>query len=85
MLTAIVLVCSIAVTPNLRACDETNARIVMHAPEIYNNTIACAKAGQTYIAVTAVGQTLGPNDRVKVVCARVKTDEPAEETAATAP
>jgi hypothetical protein len=42
-------------------------------------------AGQTYIAGTAVGQALGATDRVKVVCARVKTAEEAEETAATAP
>jgi hypothetical protein len=85
MLTAIVLVCSIAVTPNLRACDETNARIVMRAPEVYGSTAACAMAGQTYIAGTAVGQALTSTDRVKVVCAPAKTAEEPEETAATAP
>ena len=84
MLTALVLVCSIAVTPNLRACDQTNARVVMRAPEVYASAAACAHAGQTYIAGTAVGRALGPNDRVKVVCARVKTAEQSEETAATA-
>lgn len=79
MLTAIILVCSIAVTPNLRACDVTNARIVMYAPELYDNTVACAHAGQTYLAGTAVGQSLAPTDRIKVVCARVA--EPEETTA----
>ena len=85
MLTAIVLVCSIAVTPNLQACDQTNARIVMRAPEVFNHTVACAKAGQTYLAGTAMGQALAPTDRIKVVCAQVKAAENTEETAATAP
>lgn len=85
MLTAIVLVCSIAITPNLRDCDQANARIVMHTPEEYGNAAACAKAGQTSLAGTAMGQALAPTDRVKVVCTRVKAAENTEETAATAP
>jgi hypothetical protein len=85
MLTAIVLVCSIAVTPDLRDCDQTNARIVMHTPEEYGSAAACAKSGQTYLAGTAMGQALVPTDRIKVVCARVKATENAAETAATAP
>jgi len=84
MLTAIVLVCSIAVTPDLRSCDQSNARIVMHPPELHNSAVACAKAGQIYLAGTAMGQALAPTGRVKVVCARVKAAENTEETA-TAP
>ena len=85
MLTAIVLICSVAVTPNLRACDQTNARVVMHVPELYPDTVACAKAGQIYAAGNSVGEALGPNDRLKVVCAPTRTSVPAEETQAKVP
>ena len=85
MLTALVLVCSLAVTPNLRTCDQTNARIVMRAPEFYASGAACARAGQTYLAGTAIGQSLGTTDRIKVVCTRVEAREEPEETTASVP
>ena len=68
MLTALILVCSIATTPNLRACDASNARMVMRVPEVYASPAACAMQGQAYVAETAIGRNLGPEDRVKVVC-----------------
>ena len=68
MLTALVLVCSITTTPDLRDCDASNARTVMRVPEAYASPAACAMQGQGYIAETAIGQNLGPNDRVRVVC-----------------
>jgi hypothetical protein len=70
MLTALVLVCSIAVTPDLRDCDTVNARVVMRVPEAYTNPVTCAMHGQAYLAETAVGRALGERDRVKVVCMR---------------
>lgn len=72
MLTALILVCSVAVTPDLHACDVSNARIVMRAPEAYASTAACAMNGQAYLAGTAMGQSLTKTDRVKVVCVRVE-------------
>jgi len=68
MLTALVLVCSIATTPNLRDCDANNARVIMRVPEAYTSPAACAMQGQAYVAETAIGRSLGPNDRVKVIC-----------------
>jgi hypothetical protein len=68
MLTALVLVCSIATTPNLRDCDTNNARVIMRVPEAYASPAACAMQGQAYLAETAIGRSLGSNDRVKVVC-----------------
>jgi hypothetical protein len=68
MLTALVLVCSIATTPNLRDCDTNNARMIMRVPEPYASPAACAMQGQAYLAETAIGRSLGSNDRVKVVC-----------------
>ena len=67
MLTALVLVCSIATTPNLRDCDTNNARAVMRVPEAYTSPAACAMQGQAHVAETAIGRSLGSNDRVKVV------------------
>ena len=46
MLTALVLVCSITATPNLRDCDTLNARIVMRVPQDYANPVTCAMHGQ---------------------------------------
>ena len=68
MLTALVLVCSIATTPDLRDCDASKARMVMRVPEAYASPAACALQGQAYIAETAIGRNLSPGDRVKVVC-----------------
>jgi hypothetical protein len=76
VLTALVLVCSILVTPNLRDCDETNARVVMVVPAEFSSPVTCAMHGQAYIAGTAVGRNLADSDRVKVVCKPRPPDEP---------
>lgn len=68
MLNALVLVCTVLVTPDLRDCNETNARVVMVDPQEFSNPVMCAMHGQAYIAETAIGRTLGENDRVKIVC-----------------
>ena len=76
MLTALVLVCSILVTPNLRDCDETNARVVMVVPSEFASPITCTMHGQAYVAQTAIGRNLAESDRVKVVCRPRQPDEP---------
>lgn len=68
LLTAFALICSILVTPDLRDCDETNARMVMVVPERFASPITCAMHGQAYIAGSALGQNLADSDRVKVIC-----------------
>jgi hypothetical protein len=68
MLTALVLVCSLAITPDIRDCDAASARIVMRVPELYASPVTCAMHGQAYLAETAVGRNLTGNDRLKVVC-----------------
>jgi hypothetical protein len=70
MLTALVLICSIAVTPDLRDCTRDNATALMRAPAEFGNPATCLMHGQAYVAETAIGQELGEHDRVKVVCAR---------------
>lgn len=76
MLTALALICSILVTPNLRDCDATNARVVMLVPESFSSPITCAMHGQAYIAGTAIGQRLAKSDRVKIVCRPLEPSGP---------
>ena len=76
VLAAVVLICSVLATPDLRDCDETNARAVMFVPEEFANPITCAMHGQAYVAGTAIGQSLGESDRIKVVCRSRQSSEP---------
>ena len=73
MLTALVLICSMAVTPDLRDCAPDNARVVMRVPAEFGNPATCLMQGQAYLAGNAIGQEMGDDDRVKVVCARSAT------------
>jgi len=79
MLTALILVCSIAIVPDLADCDALNARVVMRTPETYVSPVTCAMHGQAYLAETAVGRMLHKDDRVKVICMR---PEDADQTIA---
>jgi hypothetical protein len=64
------------VTPDLRDCDETNARIVMLVPRAFASPVTCAMHGQAYIAQTAIGENLASSDRVKIVCRPRQPSEP---------
>ena len=68
MLTALVLICSVAITPDLQDCTSDNARAVMHVPAQFANPTICFMHGQAYLAETSIGQKLDDGDRVKVVC-----------------
>ena len=72
MLTALVLICSLAVTPDLAACDRNNAVDVLRVPEEFPNPVTCFMHGQAYLADTSIGRELGDNDRLKIVCARTE-------------
>jgi hypothetical protein len=76
LLTAVVLICSVLATPDLRDCDETNARAVMLVPEEFASPITCAMHGQAYVAGTAIGRGLAESDRIKVVCRPRQPSEP---------
>jgi hypothetical protein len=72
MLTALVLVCSLALTPDLAACDRTNAVDVMRVPEEFGSPATCFMHGQAYLAQAELGRALAENERVKVVCVQSK-------------
>jgi hypothetical protein len=69
MLTALVLICSMATTPDLQACSDENAQSVIRVPTDYASPIACLLHGQAYLAETEIGQELAADERVKIICA----------------
>ena len=73
MLTALVLICSVAATPEIRDCARHNATAVMRVPAEFANPVTCFMHGQAYLARTSLGEELGADDRVRVVCARSET------------
>ena len=73
MLTALVLICSVGVAPDLAHCTRSNARVVMSVPTEDRNPITCFMHAQAYVAETSFGQELGFDDRLKIVCVRRDT------------
>jgi hypothetical protein len=68
MLTAIILVCSLAITPDLRECSRDNATNVLQVPEEFVLPSQCFMRGQAFLAETTIGQEIASDERVKVVC-----------------
>ncbi|HEX7966960.1 MAG TPA: hypothetical protein VF502_01980 [Stellaceae bacterium] len=75
MLTALVLVCSLAVTPDLSGCNRDNAVDAMRVPDQFASPATCLFMGQAYLAQTEIGRDLSENERVKVVCTPSQTAE----------
>jgi hypothetical protein len=69
MLTALILICSAIVTPDVRDCSRDNATAVLRVPAKFANPATCFMHGQAYLAETSIGQELGSSEQVKVVCA----------------
>ncbi len=70
MLSALILVCSLASVPDLGACTEDNALQVVRDPEAFISPVACFVHGQAYLAETALGRDLNDGEVVKVICTR---------------
>ena len=68
MLTALIFVCSLAVTPDVADCNRKNALDVMRVPEEFANLATCAMQGQAYLAQTAIARNLAQTETVKIVC-----------------
>jgi len=68
MLTALVLVCSLAITPDLAACDNTNAADVIRVPAEFASPVTCLMQAQAYVAASTIGRELAADERIKVVC-----------------
>jgi hypothetical protein len=70
MLTALVLVCSLASVPDLGDCTRDDALDVLQVPATFASPVTCFMHGQAYVADTSIGRDLAPNEAVKVVCVR---------------
>jgi hypothetical protein len=68
MLSAVILVCSLAITPQLDRCDRTNAVQVLQVPEQFGSAAICMMRGQAYLAGAVIGQQIGTDEQVKVLC-----------------
>jgi hypothetical protein len=75
MLSAIVLICSLAVTPDLRDCTRETATAVVVMPERFRHAATCAFRSQAYLAETALGVELGNGERIRVICYRADWPE----------
>jgi hypothetical protein len=53
MMTALVLVCSLTATPDLRDCTRDNAVHVLQVPEEFALPAMCAMRGQAFLAETS--------------------------------
>jgi hypothetical protein len=69
MLIALVLVCSLASTPDLADCNRKTALHVLRLPVEFASPLPCLMHGQAYLAQTAIGESLAETERIKVVCA----------------
>jgi hypothetical protein len=72
MLTALILICSLTVVPDVGACTEDNALEVLRNPETFASPVTCLMHGQAYLANTAMGRDLNVNEVAKVVCVQRK-------------
>jgi hypothetical protein len=77
MLNALVLVCSLAVTPDIASCTRHNAVQVLQVPATFASPVTCLMHGQAYLAGTTIGQQLTAEERVRVVCALLITNTAA--------
>ena len=68
MLTALILICSVADTTDLGECTRKSAATEMRVPAEFVNPITCLMHAQAYLAETSIGRDLSSNDRVKIIC-----------------
>jgi hypothetical protein len=74
MLTALILVCSLATVPNLGDCTRDNALDVVYVPATFANPATCFMHGQAFFADSEMGRNLTRNEAIKVVCVRGPTN-----------
>jgi hypothetical protein len=74
MLTALILVCSLATASDLGDCTRDNALDVVQVPATFASPATCFMHGQAYVADTSIGRDLAPNEAIKVICVRNPTN-----------
>jgi hypothetical protein len=71
MLTALILVCSLATVSN--DCTRNNALDVVYVPARFDSPVTCMMHAQAYVADSSIGRDLRQNEAVKVICVRGRT------------
>lgn len=70
MLIALILVCSLHITPDLRDCNARNALDVMRTPVAAIMPTACFVQGQAFLAQMQIGRDLRADEAPRVICQR---------------
>ena len=68
MLTALILVCSLATVFN--NCTRDNALDVVYVPATFDSPAACMMRAQAYVANSSIGRDLPQNEAFKILCVR---------------
>jgi hypothetical protein len=68
MLTALILVCSLATVSN--DCTRDNALDVVYVPATFASPVTCMMQAQAYLADSSIGRDLPQNEAIKVICVR---------------
>ncbi len=68
MLTALILICSLSATPDIRDCSRNNAVDVLSIPENFGSAVTCFMHGQAYAAGSSLGRSLRKDEEVKILC-----------------
>jgi hypothetical protein len=68
MLTALILVCSLATIFN--DCTRDNALDVVYMPATFDSPATCMMRAQAYVANSSIGRDLPQNEAFKVICVR---------------
>jgi hypothetical protein len=66
MLTALILVCSLATVSNLGDCTRDNALDVIYVPATFASPVTCLMHARAYVADSSIGRDLPQNEGVKV-------------------
>jgi hypothetical protein len=77
MIKVVLLVCASSIAPG--DCQPDTALYLLNGPDA-SNEVACGMQSQAYLAQTWIGQTLGEEEYVKIVCqmgARARFQEEA--------
>ena len=70
MLTALILVCSLATVSNFGDCTRDNALDVVYVPATFASPVTCLMYAQAYVADSSIGRDLPQNEGLKVICLR---------------
>ena len=68
MLTALILVCSLATISN--DCTRDNSLDVIYVRATFDSSAACMMRAQVYVANSSIGRDLPQNEAFKVICVR---------------